>query len=112
MKGRDIKIKEPMLRIKDFNIPTDGGFIRSEGHPVQTTEFFLERPSESFLWFKPEKLCCRGVDKLDLTLYIGHDDAFLQRVKDTLQEALLVRQPDEIILHFLRLNPPDALDQL
>ena len=75
-------------------------------------ELIEEVAAKSLLWLNPEELRSRSVDKLDLTLDIGHNDALLQRVENSLQKTFLAREPDKIVLHFFRLNPPDSLDQL
>src|ERR1700693_959599 len=111
MERGDIKVEEPLLAIKDFNISTDEGLVRSKRHPVQTAQFFLQRASECLLRLHAEKLCSGSIDKLDLALDLGHDYTLLQRAKNSLQKAVLTRPPDKIVLDFLRLNPPDALDQ-
>src|SRR5580693_2780466 len=112
MQRRDVKIEEPVLGIKDFNISIDGGLVGPKRHPVKSPKFFLQRPAERLFWLNPEKLRRRGVNKLDLTLNISHNDTLLQRVENSLEKPFLTREPDKIVLHFFRLNPPDALDQL
>ncbi len=57
-----------MLRIKDFNIPTDRNLVGSEGHPVQTAKLLLQRPPKSLFGLNPEKLSSGSVYKLDLAV--------------------------------------------
>ena len=42
---------------------------------------------------------------------IGDDDAFMNRVEDRLEKALLIREPQQIALHILRPHAPDAFDE-
>src|ERR1700740_2538829 len=110
MKGRDVKIEESVLRIKDLDIPTNGGLVGPKRQPIKASKLFLQRPSKSRLGFNTEKLRGRCVDKLDFTLDIGHNDALLQGVENPFQKPFLAREPDEIVLHLFRVNPPDSLN--
>ena len=47
----------------------------------------------------------------DPAVRIGHDDSFLDRVEDRLDEPLLLRELEQIILDVLRPDPPESFDE-
>jgi hypothetical protein len=52
-----------------------------------------------------------GIEELNFALHISDNDSLLEGIKDPLKKTFLLSQPDKVILYFLRLYPPNPLDQ-
>ena len=52
-----------------------------------------------------------SIEELNFALHIGNNDSLLEGIKDPLKKTLLLSQSDKVVLYFLRLNPPNPLDQ-
>lgn len=83
-----------------------------EKNGISLPELFIEPFPNRLLRIEPEELASRGVYVSDPGVGVGHDNAFLDRVEDRLDEAFFLRQPEQIIFNFLRPDAAEALDQL
>ena len=51
------------------------------------------------------------IDVSDAAGGVGHNNAFLNRVEDRLDQSLFLREPEQIILNFLRPYAPETFDE-
>ena len=82
-----------------------------ERFPIEPAHAFVEALADGLFRFEPEELARSVIHVGDATLRVGHNDAFLDRIEDRLDQSLLLRQLEEIILDVLRPDAAKALDQ-
>ena len=82
-----------------------------ERFPIKAAHAFVEPFADCILAFQSKQFAGRIVQISDAPVRIGHDDPFLDGVEDGLEETFLLREPQEIILHLLRPDAAESLDQ-
>ncbi len=107
----DVEIQEAVLRIEDLHVAADD---LSRSTSLSHSSPRSRSPSgcaHALLALQSEELARGAVEVIDAPVEVGDDDAFVDRVEDRLEKTLLVREPQQVALHFLRAHPPDAFDE-
>src|SRR5882724_3451361 len=107
----NVKIDEPILRIKDFHVVAHRAAAASQRFPIKTANAFIEPLADCFACLQPKYSTCCIVEVSDPGFRVRHDDAFLDGIEHGFQETLLLRQAQKIILHVFRTDAAEALDE-
>ena len=83
-----------------------------ERFPIEPAHAFVEAFADGLFRFEPKQLAGSVVHVGDAALRVGHNDAFLDRVEDRLDQSLFLRELEEIILHLLRTMRPGRKQSL
>ncbi len=107
----DVEIDEPVRRIKNLHVPAEGGVRLREGLPIEPADLFLERFADRLVAVEAEDVAGRVVEIGNAPLGVGHDDPFLDGIENRLEETFLLGEAEQIILHLLRSDAAEALNQ-
>ena len=107
----NVKIDEPIRRIKNLDVPADRGAALGQRFPLQAAHPLIEAFADRIVRLKPEYFTSRVVEVGDAPFRIGDDNSFLDGIEHSLQKSFLLRETDQIILHFLRPDSAKVLDQ-
>src|SRR6266404_6699741 len=107
----DVKINETILWIKNFDIAADRSFRLRKSVPIQASNSFVQPLADRVLAFEAKQFAGRLIQVGDAAVRIGDDDAFLNGVENGFEKSFFLRETDQVILHVLGANPPEAPDQ-
>ena len=107
----DVKIYETILRIEDFHVTADRAFRLGKSVPIQAAHSFVQPFADRVLAFESKQFAGGLVHVGDAPVRIGDDDAFLNGVENGFEKSFFLRQPDQVILHFLGPDTAEASDQ-
>ena len=110
-KWHDVEIEKAICRIEDFHVPADGAFRLRERFPIESPHAFVESLADRLFRFKPKQFTGGVVHISDAALRVGHNNAFLDRVENRLDQSLFLCELEEIILHLLRTDAAETLDR-
>src|SRR5262249_2663190 len=106
-----VKIKEAILRIKNFNVVADRPGALSQRSPIKPSDAFIKPFADCFAPLESKKAASRVIQVSDSAFGVSYDDAFLNRVENGFQETFLLRQTQKIVLHVFRPDSAQALDE-
>src|SRR5437660_10754796 len=110
--GNDVKINETILRIKNFHVATDRSFRLGKSVPIQAAHSFVQPFADRILAFQSKQFAGCLIYVGDAPVRIGDDDTFLDGVENDFEKSFFLCETDQVILHLLGTDPPEALDQL
>ena len=79
--------------------------------PIKSAHALSEALADRVFRFETKQFAGGVIHIRDAAFRIGDDDSFLNRVEDGLDQPLLLREPEEVILDLLRPHAPKTLDQ-
>ena len=114
--GHDVETEEPLLRIEHFQFVRVhlAPFVlvrRPDFLPIEVAQITRQRLADGAFGINAEELTRRGIQIGDAPFGIGHNHAFLNRVEERFQKALLAGELEDHALQALGINPLDPTDQ-
>lgn len=110
--GGDGEVEVAIFGINDLQVAADHRAGLQQFGPVQAAHALGEFLTHDLLGFQAEESAGGAVDVGDLAFGIEQDDAFLESLKDFLEEALVLEQIEHDVLEFARFQAIHAFDKL
>ena len=86
-------------------------FSRKNFLPIEIAQVPGERITDSTLWIEAEHLGSGSIEVADFTIAPGHDDAFLDGVKECFEKTFFPRKFQHETLQALRIHPVNAANK-
>ncbi len=112
LQRHEIEVEIARLGVEDFEVAVNQPPLGEDGRPVEFLQVMRDRRAERARRVDADEALNSVVEVENLAGRIDDDDAFLQRVEDRLEEALLVVEPLEIGLQVALADAVDAVEEL
>jgi hypothetical protein len=106
--GGEVEVEVAVFRVEDLEVARDRFARLGERGPVESGDAAGERGARGLIGIDSEEAAGGAVDEGDLAVFIEHDDAFVERLEDLLEETLLADQAVEQLSRLGRVDPVDA----
>ena len=88
----DVKIDEAIFRIEDLHVTTERSAALGQRSPIKPANAFVEPFSDDVYRLQSKPFAGRIVQISDPPIWIGHNDAFMDRIEDGFQKTFLLGQ--------------------